>query len=441
MSRSREPMRGTLRGLARPARRGARRGAAPARDPWALLVALCRARRCCSPRAERPWGSRSRTTSCFSTSRVLRGNPSWWDGGGGVAYWRPLARQAYFGLFGPLMLSHPAVVAALHALALAAAGVLLHRALRRAWPAPAAALAASFPVVLEVGAHAASPGRAGRRTWARSCFWRLRCMRRVARARGAARRGARRPPRSARRSRRRSRLLVAFAPFPRPAGIARARPLVIGGGDGRVGGRALRAARIRRARHRHDALPTPLSSAGSAGARAARHGLCSRRATAFSLDRRARVGVCRDGRGALLPAIAARSRATAAAGRRAGAGRCGGWRGSWRAWRRSRSTCPTGSRFAAPPGGGARRDAGGAAGCRGGAVAAAAGGRAAGRAAVRGACGHAPQVRYERRGRVALVRAHRAAPARGARRTHRADADRAATCRAGRACCARAGRS
>ena len=70
------------------------------------------------------------------------------DGGGGGLYWRPLARQAYYGLLGPLLLSHPLAVAVLHAAAFALAAVLLQRALSRVWPAPAAALAAVFPLAL-----------------------------------------------------------------------------------------------------------------------------------------------------------------------------------------------------------------------------------------------------------------------------------------------------
>ncbi len=70
------------------------------------------------------------------------------DGGGGPMYWRPLARQAYYGLLSPLLLSHPIVIALLHAAALAGAAVLLQRALSRVWPAPAAAMAAVFPLAL-----------------------------------------------------------------------------------------------------------------------------------------------------------------------------------------------------------------------------------------------------------------------------------------------------
>ena len=71
------------------------------------------------------------------------------DGGGAKIYWRPLSRQLYFDLFGPLMLAHPRWVAGLHAALLALAVLLLYRALRRRWSGPAAAAAASFPVIAE----------------------------------------------------------------------------------------------------------------------------------------------------------------------------------------------------------------------------------------------------------------------------------------------------
>jgi tetratricopeptide (TPR) repeat protein len=118
------------------------------RDPWVLLVALA-----VVPLA---WAARTAALGepfsddfLFLDFSVLRHNPSWWTGGGGAFWWRPLARQGYFGLVGPIMLSHPRWIATLHALALAAAAVLLFRVLRRGWPAPAAAAAASFPVLLE----------------------------------------------------------------------------------------------------------------------------------------------------------------------------------------------------------------------------------------------------------------------------------------------------
>src|SRR5262245_11135766 len=51
------------------------------------------------------------------------------DGGGALIYWRPLARQLYFAAAGPLMLSHPLLIALFHAALLAASAVLLQRAL------------------------------------------------------------------------------------------------------------------------------------------------------------------------------------------------------------------------------------------------------------------------------------------------------------------------
>src|SRR5690349_5889450 len=71
------------------------------------------------------------------------------DGGGSPVFWRPLARQVYFGALGPLVLDHPGWIVALHALLLGVAGVLLYRALRPRWSGAAAAAAASFPVLVE----------------------------------------------------------------------------------------------------------------------------------------------------------------------------------------------------------------------------------------------------------------------------------------------------
>jgi len=73
----------------------------------------------------------------------------WLDGGGSLFYWRPLARQAYYGLLGTMMLQHPAVVALLQALMVSLAAVLLYRTLRVRWPAPWAAAAAVFPFIME----------------------------------------------------------------------------------------------------------------------------------------------------------------------------------------------------------------------------------------------------------------------------------------------------
>jgi hypothetical protein len=73
----------------------------------------------------------------------------WLDGGGSNFYWRPLARQAYYRLFGGLVLAHPAWSAALETAFAALAGLLLYRALRSRWPAHWAAAAATFPLIIE----------------------------------------------------------------------------------------------------------------------------------------------------------------------------------------------------------------------------------------------------------------------------------------------------
>jgi hypothetical protein len=145
MSRSRKPIR-------RDAGSAPARGALPAppwwRDPWGVVVAAGVLAVVFAARGT-PAGEPFSDDFLFLDFSLLRGNPSWWDGGGGLAYWRPLARQAYYTVFGSLMLSHPAAIAAIHALGFAAAGVLLLRALRRAFPPHVAALAAAFPVLME----------------------------------------------------------------------------------------------------------------------------------------------------------------------------------------------------------------------------------------------------------------------------------------------------
>jgi len=71
------------------------------------------------------------------------------DGCGSVLWWRPLSRQLYFKLLAPLMLANPALIAALHVALLAFTAVLLYRALRAGLGGPLAALAASFPLLME----------------------------------------------------------------------------------------------------------------------------------------------------------------------------------------------------------------------------------------------------------------------------------------------------
>ena len=85
----------------------------------------------------------------FLHRALLEPSRSLLDGGGALIYWRPLARQIYFGALGHLMLSHPLAVAILHALLLAAAAALLQRALAPALGGPRAWVAATFPVIAD----------------------------------------------------------------------------------------------------------------------------------------------------------------------------------------------------------------------------------------------------------------------------------------------------
>ena len=79
----------------------------------------------------------------------LLGNHSLLDGGGSLAFWRPVAHQLYYGALGTLILEHPRVVAAIHAVLLALSALLLYRTLRPRWSGPQAAAAASFPFLSE----------------------------------------------------------------------------------------------------------------------------------------------------------------------------------------------------------------------------------------------------------------------------------------------------
>jgi tetratricopeptide (TPR) repeat protein len=118
------------------------------RDPWALAVALAVVPVLVAARSGLP-GEPVADDFGFLHRALLSGHLDWLGGGGSPLYWRPLSRQLYYRLLGPLMLSHPLLVALLQAALLAAAGVLLYRALRPAWPAPAAAAAGAFPLLLE----------------------------------------------------------------------------------------------------------------------------------------------------------------------------------------------------------------------------------------------------------------------------------------------------
>jgi hypothetical protein len=85
----------------------------------------------------------------FLHHAFLSGGGDWLDGGGSLFYWRPLARQLYYRLLGPMMLAHPAWIALLQAVFVGLAALLLYRALRVRWPASWAATAATFPFLTE----------------------------------------------------------------------------------------------------------------------------------------------------------------------------------------------------------------------------------------------------------------------------------------------------
>jgi hypothetical protein len=74
---------------------------------------------------------------------------SWWGGGGSSSFWRPLAYQGYYGLLTGTILAHPAWIAGLHALLVAVTVVLVHDIARRHVAGPLAAIAATFPWLVE----------------------------------------------------------------------------------------------------------------------------------------------------------------------------------------------------------------------------------------------------------------------------------------------------
>lgn len=67
----------------------------------------------------------------FLHRALFHGMGSLLDGGGSQAFWRPLAHQVYYATLGRLALSHPGVLAGIHALLLALGALLVYRALSR----------------------------------------------------------------------------------------------------------------------------------------------------------------------------------------------------------------------------------------------------------------------------------------------------------------------
>ncbi len=122
--------------------------APPWRDPW-LAATLLSVLPLLLHSWKAPLGEPFADDYDFLHRALLEPHRSLFDGGGALIYWRPLSRQVYYALLGPLMLSHPRAVALLHAALLALAAALLYRALRPRWSGPAAAAAATFPLLAE----------------------------------------------------------------------------------------------------------------------------------------------------------------------------------------------------------------------------------------------------------------------------------------------------
>lgn len=136
----------------RPARAAALAPLTPApalwRDPWALAAVaslLPLLVRCMGA----PLGEAVAEDFDFLRRALLDGMGTLLDGGGSSAFWRPVAHQLYYAVFGPLIVTHPGAVAALHAAMLALATLLVYRALRTVLPGSLAASAASFPMLAE----------------------------------------------------------------------------------------------------------------------------------------------------------------------------------------------------------------------------------------------------------------------------------------------------
>ncbi len=118
------------------------------RDPWAwgsVLALLPLLVRCIGA----PLGEPAAEDFDFLHRSLFTGTGSLLDGGGSSAFWRPVAHQVYYATLSPLILSAPRVVAALHALLLAAGALLVYRALRPQLGGGVACVAATFPAFAE----------------------------------------------------------------------------------------------------------------------------------------------------------------------------------------------------------------------------------------------------------------------------------------------------
>ncbi len=118
------------------------------RDPWAWASVLAALPLAWAMRGA-PWGEPVAEDFDFLHHALFTGVGSLLDGGGSLAFWRPIPHQLYYAALAPLLLARPAAVAGMHLALLALGSLLLYRTLRPSWSGPLAAAAASFPLLAE----------------------------------------------------------------------------------------------------------------------------------------------------------------------------------------------------------------------------------------------------------------------------------------------------
>ena len=131
-----------------PAPHAARANPPPWMDPWAYATLLA-VLPVVLHSLGAPLGEPLADDFDYLSRSMLEGGGSLLDGGGSVLYWRPVGRQIYYRLFGPLLLAHPGVAVAFHIVALAATALLLYLVLRRTWSGPRAWAGATFVLFAE----------------------------------------------------------------------------------------------------------------------------------------------------------------------------------------------------------------------------------------------------------------------------------------------------
>jgi len=121
---------------------------APFLSPWlaagplALVLAFVAARGA-------PLGTPIADDYAFLARLTLHRPLDWLGSMGAAFYWRPLARQLYFSVFGPSMIAAPWVTVVFHAALFLALFALAWDLARRVFAAPVAAAIATFPVLSE----------------------------------------------------------------------------------------------------------------------------------------------------------------------------------------------------------------------------------------------------------------------------------------------------